>query len=221
MTSHASYEGEGQFSPDFDLSQIFIGREQQMDLFDWYLNRWKRLMAATPPVPDDPVVIAPNPNNKIQGLVVLLYGRGGFGKSILLKHYRDIALQDSKRFVVSEIVDWEFTIAGKRSLFNPAPGQEINATEYFQLLSGKLAEALKKRPEDFREYQAAVKAVEEARKQASGVLDSIQKDDRYASLRMLAGPGAITLLRWIAPRVGQVLDGIFCIFPRNDACLQF
>ncbi len=39
MTSHESYENDGHFSPDFDLSQIFIGREQQMDLFDLNLNR--------------------------------------------------------------------------------------------------------------------------------------------------------------------------------------
>ena len=48
MTSGTSYEDDGHVSPDFDLSQIFIGRDQQMDLFDLYLNRWKRLMVAAP-----------------------------------------------------------------------------------------------------------------------------------------------------------------------------
>ena len=131
MTSYASYEDDGQFSSDFDLSQIFIGREQQMDLFDVYLNRWKRLVAA---VPTPGVSMAPNPNNKIQGLVVLLYGRGGFGKSTLLKRYREIALEQDWRLALSKIVDWEFAVEGKRGLFNPAPGQQVDASEYFKLL---------------------------------------------------------------------------------------
>src|SRR6266567_5398572 len=201
MTPSTPIEDSSLLPTDFNLGQIFIGREQQLDLFHIYLERWRREMATAP---DIQMTAAPSPNNKIQGLVVLLHGRGGFGKSTLLKHYREIALQG--RLIVSETLDWEFAIEGKRSLFNLAPGQEIDAPEYFRLLSSKLAEALKKRPDDFKEYQAAIKAVEEARKQASGVLESVQKDDRYASLRVLAGPAAITLLRWIAPRVGQVLD---------------
>ena len=189
---------------DLDLSQIFIGREQQLDLFHMYLDRWKIHM---PTAPEVLMTTAPSPNNKIQGLVVLLYGRGGFGKSTLLKHYREIVLADGQQFIAGEIVDWEFAIEGKRSVFNPAPGQEIDAAEYFRLLCSKLAGALKKHADDFKEYQAAVKAVEEAKKQANAVLDSVQKgDERYASLRVLAGPGAVTLLRWIAPRVGQALD---------------
>src|SRR6266446_2865845 len=203
MTQFVPSEDSSLLPADFDLGQIFIGREQQLDLFRIYLGHWKHKMLTAP---DIQVTAAPSPNNKIQGLVVLLYGRGGFGKSTLLKHYREIALQDSQKCIVSGIVDWEYAIEGKRSLFNPAPGREVDAPEYFRFLCSQLAEALKKRPDEFKEYQAAVKAVEEARKQATGVLDSVQKDDRYASLRMLAGPGAITLLRWIAPRVGQALE---------------
>ncbi len=30
----------------FDLSQIFIGRQQQLDLFDIYLHRWKDIIFA-------------------------------------------------------------------------------------------------------------------------------------------------------------------------------
>src|SRR2546421_477380 len=103
MTSHASYEDDGHFSPDFDLGQIFIGREQQLDLFDLYLNRWKRLMAATP-VSGDLVTIAPNPNNKIQGLVVLLYGRGGFGKSTLLNLQKDDRYAWLRKIASEEVV---------------------------------------------------------------------------------------------------------------------
>src|SRR6266446_7892914 len=144
---------------DLDLGQIFIGREQQLDMFHMYLDRWKTHM---PTAPEVLMTTAPSPNNKIQGLVVLLYGRGGFGKSTLLKHYREIALQDSQKCIVSGIVDWEHAIEGKRSLFNPAPDREVDAPEYFRFLCNQLAEALKKRPHEFKEYLAAVQAVAEA-----------------------------------------------------------
>src|SRR6266481_6631166 len=94
---------------DFDLGQIFIGREQQLDLFRIYLGHWKHKMLTAP---DIQVTAAPSPNNKIQGLVVLLYGRGGFGKSTLLKHYREIALEQDWRLEVSKIIDWEFAVEG-------------------------------------------------------------------------------------------------------------
>ena len=77
---------------DFDPSDIFIGRDQQLDLFEIFLERWKRLMAAAPPRIGPPLASIPSPHHKIQGLVVLLYGRGGFGKTTLLKRYREMAL---------------------------------------------------------------------------------------------------------------------------------
>src|SRR5579864_3487255 len=113
MNPYIPYQDDSQPSSYFDLSQIFIGRDQQMDLFNLYLTRWKRLMA-TAPTPDHMVTIAPNPNNKIQGLVVLLYGRGGFGKSTLLQHYHKMTLEEDWHFAVSKIVDWEFAIEYKR-----------------------------------------------------------------------------------------------------------
>jgi hypothetical protein len=106
MTQFVPSEDSNLLPADFDLGQIFIGREQQLDLFHIYLGHWKH---ETLTAPNLQVTAAPSPNNRIQGLVVLLYGRGGFGKSTLLKHYRKIALQDSQKFIVSGIVDWEET----------------------------------------------------------------------------------------------------------------
>src|SRR5229473_2806886 len=187
-TSHTSFDTSDEA---FDLSHIFIGREQQLDLFKIYLDRWQQHMFNADP--DDTIVTtAPSPNNKIQGLVVLLYGRGGFGKSTLLRRYRDIVLAENQNLLpgqsavtVSSIVDWEFAIEGKRGLFNPPAGQEIDASAYFQALCGQLAIALDKNPKEFKEYQSAVGDTEKARKDASGILDSMQKDDRYAWLRGL------------------------------------
>jgi hypothetical protein len=67
-------QGDG----NFDLSAIFIAREQQLDLFDIYLSRWKRILFDADPDLETPVLASPSPNNKLQGLIVLLYGRGGF-----------------------------------------------------------------------------------------------------------------------------------------------
>ncbi len=203
MPSDALDEDDGQFSPDFDLSQIFIGREQQMDLFDLYLNRWKRLMSAAQ-VSDNLVTIAPNPNNKIQGLVVLLYGRGGFGKSTLLERYHEMALEQVWRLEVSKIVDWEFAVEGKRALFNPAPGQQVDASDYFKLLCGQLSYGLGRRTDEFREYQKAVEAVQYARREAKSTLDILEKDDHYAWLRQFAGEEMVAVLRTFIPGVNLV-----------------
>ncbi len=184
MTRQTPNLPTGQSDEGFDLSQIFIGRQQQLDLFEIYLKRWKKLILDF--ISDEtPVKTAPAPNNKIQGLVVLLFGRGGFGKSTLLKHYRDMVLHDGWNLATSKIVDWEFAVESKRSLFNPPQGQRLDAAEYFKVLCGQLALALDKEPKDFKAYQSAVKDVEKAKKEASNVLDSMQKDDRYGWLRGL------------------------------------
>src|SRR5579883_1985906 len=111
----------------FDLSSIFIARERELDLFDIYLTRWKKLLFDADSDVDIPLAV-PSPNNKLQGLLVLLYGRGGFGKSTLLKHYRRRVSEEGQQVTIA-FVDWEFAIEGKRALFNPSPGQEIDAFE--------------------------------------------------------------------------------------------
>ena len=103
MTTPTPTEDSSLLPADFDLGQIFIGREQQLDLFHIYLDRWKREMTTAP---DTGLTTAPSPNNKLQGLLVLLYGRGGFGKSTLLKHYRAISLEPNQKLIVSETLDW-------------------------------------------------------------------------------------------------------------------
>src|SRR5205085_3303796 len=190
MAHHFPQIASGQSDGGFDLSYIFIGRQQQLDLFEIYLNRWKKLILNTKPN-ERLVAAAPSPNNKIQGLVVLLYGRGGFGKSTLLRKYRGIALKENQhpllnKTTMGSVIDWEFAVEGKRGLFNPPAGQEVDAPEYFKVLCGHLATALGKEPKEFKEYQAAVKAVEEARKKADGVLERLKSDDRYGWLRGLA-----------------------------------
>ena len=197
---------------NFDIGEIFIGRDQQLELFELYLNRWKNLMFIAE-ADNIPVISTPSPNRKIQNLIVLLYGRGGFGKSTLLRRYREIALKGnnnlmSSNILLSSIIDWEFAVEGKRGFFNPPRDQEIDASIYFRVLCEQLAIAFNKKPQDFKKYQSALKDVEKARKEANGILDRLQKDDHYASLRALAGPASITLVRWIAPRIGQALDQI-------------
>jgi tetratricopeptide (TPR) repeat protein len=189
----------------FELSKIFIGREQQLDLFDVYLDRWQRLMANASPV-ESPVTTSPSPNNRIQGLIVLLYGRGGFGKTTLLQRYHTIVSQDNRHFLISKIVDWEFAIEGMRGLFSPSAGQEVDATEYFKMLCDRLAIALDKKPQAFEEYQAAARDVANGRKEASGVLDTLQKDDRFGWLRNLTVEGILFAVRTHLPGSSLILE---------------
>src|SRR6266704_387752 len=187
MAYHFPQVASGQSDGGFDLSYIFIGRQQQLDLFEIYLNRWKKLILDTKPN-ERLVPAAPSPNNKIHGLVVLLYGRGGFGKSTLLRHYRDVVLNENQntlfgKVLIGNVIDWEFAVEGKRFLFNLPQGQNVDAFEYFRMLCNQFAIALDKTPSDFKEYQSSVRDIEKARKKASGVLDGMQKDDRYAWLR--------------------------------------
>jgi len=207
MTRHVSSNPPSGDSHDaYDLGGIFIGRQHQLDLFDIYLTRWQQLLFNADPDLDPLVKTAPSPNNKLQGLVVLLYGRGGFGKSTLLRRYRDIALQKGRKIIVSAIVDWEFAVEGKRGLFNPPPGQQVDPAEYFRVLCAQLAIALGKELRVFKEYQAAVKAVEEARKKASGILDGMRQDDRYGWLRGLAVETITTAIRTSVPGSGVLLE---------------
>src|ERR1700730_6645128 len=95
--------------PIFEPEQIFIGTEQQIDLFEIYFQRWKKQIFNAQP--DDVLITTiPSSHNKIQSLVVLLYGRGGFGKSALLKQYRNLVLQENQnplfsKTTISDIVD--------------------------------------------------------------------------------------------------------------------
>ncbi len=202
MTRHTTHPSDDAY----DLGRIFIGRQHQLDLFDYSLTRWQQLLFTADPDLDSPVKTAPSPNHKLQGLVVLLYGRGGFGKSTLLRHYRAIALQDGRHLAVSAIVDWEFAVEGKRGLFNPPPGQQVDSAEYFRLLCAQLAIALDKEPRVFKEYHAAVKAVDEARKKVGSLLDSMRQDDRYGWLRGLAVETITTAIRTYIPGSATILD---------------
>lgn len=172
---------------DLDLKRIFISREHELDLFDMYLTRWKQQIQQAGSQADEGLQDVPTPNNLLQNLLVLLYGRGGFGKSTLLKHYRDIALETERHLLVSDIVDWESEAQGKLALFNPPAGQEVDASAYYHFLHSKLAKTLHKTPKDFKHYQATSSQVEAAKKQANTVLErlQLQNDDRYAELRGL------------------------------------
>jgi tetratricopeptide (TPR) repeat protein len=191
----------------FDLSQIFIGRQQQLDFFDIYLSRWQQLLFDSEADDDTLVTEPPSANNKLQGLVVLLYGRGGFGKSTLLRRYRDIALQEHRHLAVSQVIDWEFAIEGKRSLFNPPPDQPIDAAEYYKVLHAQLSIKLDKNRDDFKNYQKATGAVESARKQANRIIENLHKDpkdSRFAFIRQMTAEGLVGLLQRI-PGPGDVL----------------
>jgi hypothetical protein len=142
----------------------------------------------------------PAPSNQIKSLVVMLYGRGGFGKSALLERFHTAARRSLPHLAVSEIVDWEAAIEGNRSAFLPSgPGQRIDAGVCSQVLCTPIALALGKRLNDFKEYQKAVRDIREARQLAGNALDALQKDDRYGALRKMSLDMAIAVVKSADP----------------------
>jgi len=204
-------ESEDDFPlPVFEPDSIFIGREHQIDLFEMYYTRWKKSLFDTT-LEGLLVTSVPSPDNKIQSLVVLLYGRGGFGKSTLLRRYRNIVLQDNEnsliigKTVVSKIIDWESAIRSKRSIFNPPEGQEIDAHEYFRTICHELAESLGKKMQDFKEYQSVLKSLGRMRKKTSEVLETMQKQDDYNWLRGLAVEFITSAIRSHVPGSAEIM----------------
>jgi hypothetical protein len=169
---------------DLDLNEIFIGRERQLNDFRAYLEKWLRSVSISSSAP---LTMPPSPNNnRIQGLFILLHGRGGFGKSTLLQHYRQIALEYKQELQIAEIVDWEVAAQDRRTLFNITDRETIDIRQYFNLIYKRLASALGKQRKEFSDYLAAEKAVDKARKQAYEVLDHLQPDDeRFGWLKGL------------------------------------
>lgn len=189
---------EEPFFDDIELNDIFIGRQEQLYKFRLYLHSWMRQIAdESVTTTTAPVKAAPSPNDQIQGLVVLLYGRGGFGKSTLLKQYRNIASELSYDLQLSAIVDWEFMNQDDRVLFNVAVGEKIDENHYYHLLHEKLALALERSPGDFKEYLAAVKAVQEAQQQARNELNALQRKD-HPWLSTITSEALLAVLRTVA-----------------------
>ncbi|HVB24757.1 MAG TPA: tetratricopeptide repeat protein [Ktedonobacteraceae bacterium] len=194
--------------PNDNPGTIFIGRERQIDDFKTFLARWQERMAQMGP-DDMPEPAVPTPNNKIQGLVVMLFGRGGFGKSTLLRRYRNIVLDTNEQgsgIHVGGIVDWEFAIEGKRGLFNPPKGQAVDPVEYCKAIANELAPKLEKKFSDCKHLQNALNDVGNAQKEAHRTLETMQQDDRYGWLRGLAIEGVTTLIRAHVPASVPVLD---------------
>src|SRR5712692_516787 len=194
MNLYSSSEESPLLPSEIDLNDIFIGREDQLYQFCGHLDRWHRL-ATTTSIPE--VKAPPSPSNKIQAFVILMYGRGGFGKSTLLKNYRKIALEYPLEIHVSDLIDWEFAALERRSFFNPAEGEEIDAYEYFSFMRERLASALGRPRADFWGYETAVKAVDEAKKKAQGVLKKLQQENSFAWLQTVPGEVVLTLIQSI------------------------
>jgi len=192
------------FPQEIDLNQIFFAREAQLALFRQYLERWKQQMRHTAPSSEAQTIATPD--NRLQGLVVLLSGDGGLGKSVLLKHYHQIASETHYYLHAGHIINWESNPEEIGALFDPLPGQTIDALEYFKLLHKKLTWSLGRRLSDFKEYKHAQRVVEMAKEQADNIITSMQKEDRFAALPWLTGEIVVKLVRWLSPRVSTLLE---------------
>jgi tetratricopeptide (TPR) repeat protein len=165
--------------PVIDLNQIFIAREAQLRSFNEYLEHW--LQHRTGTTPHDKHEI-PSPNNKIQGLVVLLYGHGGFGKTTLLKRYHKMISESSHHLKASSIIDWEFESDWSTAHFNSVANAELDPLEYTAKLCNKLAYALNMREDQFREYKQAFNSLDAFRNEVRNLAENILREKQYHSL---------------------------------------
>lgn len=178
---------------------IFIGRDQQIDLFEIYLKRWQQLMAEEA---ESQVKTAPSPDTPLEGLIALLYGRGGFGKTTLLHRYYEIATAQP-HLISGRPINWQFAMNNKHGLLTIVQAYDQNPTEFFTLLRRVLADALAKREDDFRDYKTAVKDIEDAQSRVRSALSDVQiksqKDDAVSGIRGLTVDALMLLMRHIPP----------------------
>ncbi len=159
--------------------KIFIGRVQEMVQFDHVLKRWIFDVALDSSERLDEV---PSPYRRIPGLVVLLFGRGGIGKSTLLRRFRQMTLEQASYSVLPlHPIDWEFAIGDNRGFLNPLPGSRVDPLLYFDFLQKHLADNLsEKKEENFDNYKVAVYKVSEAREKVQQVFASLKQDENFS-----------------------------------------
>lgn len=212
QTSHPRRNRDDGAAKSVDLQEIFIGRDHQLNLFSRQLSWWKEHIRKEDQVQRD-ISTAPTPYSKLRGLVVVIHGHSGFGKTTLLRRFKALALKEQEHLnaghlMISDVVDWEFAAEGKHAFFHLPHDSEPDPVVYYQLLCQQLARALNKQVNDFKQYQQASKAAEEIRRQGHRVLDALKQDERYKALGDIGSEEFINLLRWFAPRIGQALDQV-------------
>lgn len=182
------------FNPDIDLREIFIGREEECEQFKRKLNYW--IQYATD-ANFSGLEIPPTPKDQIQGLVVLLSGLGGIGKTQLLKRFYDIAREQSKNKLIriGEIIDWKFAIPPDRPLFMEVEEGNTDVIKYFKLIHSQLAKALGKSENEFRKYRTAERMVIQAQNQAQNTLGKLLQGEEYIWLRSVAVDSILALIQ--------------------------
>jgi tetratricopeptide (TPR) repeat protein len=184
------------YSNNFDLTSIFIARERQIESFNQLLNHWCKYWKKTG---EYELKATPSLRDKLPGLFVIIYGRGGYGKSTLLNHLYSEANDYKGKIKLSKILDWEPVTQGRYAIFNPCFGESVDAQDYFSILWMQLASILEKKPESFKNFQKALKEVEEADQKAASVIKSLQSDDRFIWLRKGVSSAVLSVLREIVP----------------------
>ncbi len=142
------------------LLPIFIARDEQVEAFRSYLQSWYTSIAdhqnqsneqysASPPIP---------------GLVVLVHGHGGMGKSTLLKQYGKVA-DAYGDIVVGSIINCRKTQLFQSNQLGPQADNGVNIRAFFADLADKLACALHINGAALREYRQARQALHNFREQ--------------------------------------------------------
>lgn len=181
--------------PDIDLDAIFIARDELLHKFRDFLSRWKQQMSIAS---DRQSYETPSPSNKIQSLVVLLYGHGGFGKSTLLKYFHTIALEEQYHLHVSTIIDWGFVHKADDLRPFPLLNEEIDSLRFLSVLVSKVYFSINKRLYDFKQYKITLRKVEAIKLKAKRIVYDLQKEEGYTALRWLTEEITLNLMKWLS-----------------------
>ena len=190
-----------------------IGYKQPVDDFKLVLAQWKKYMAEVSGN-DRSKFLMPTANNKLPGLLVLLFGHGNLSKSLLLNRYRTIALEANEhghRIQIGNIIDSETMI--NRPLYvdlNLFEKQILEPLAYYDALANALALVLGKKVGDFKHFQHARKIVRKVQRKAEGVLKEIkQQGDPFESITNFTIESAAALIRSYFPLSILILDHPF------------
>lgn len=190
-------------SRNIDLSSIFIARDRQIGWFKSTLQEWlthKANESRTITFLDEP-----SPNNHLPNLIVMLYGKGGFGKTTLLNKYHKTSLEHTQ-LLISKIIDWEIATTNKGAFWSSSSEKPLDAFKYFEYISLEIAHSLGRKADDFKSYKKAYKELEDANNKVLGVLNDLQSEDKFAWLRSGIGDLTVILINHLWPDADVAID---------------
>jgi tetratricopeptide (TPR) repeat protein len=207
-------------APNLNLPDIFVAREEQMESFQRLLLRWAEIYEEQKASSKPSEVFKPNLTQNLECPVVLIYGRGGYGKSTLLgEWHNEIKEFRDGFFRVSKIIHCDqFSTTQINTLRHPTSPDAVLTPEiervepgwFFELIREELCRALGIEAKEFKEYEVAKKLVQAAQKDADKEIESLKadKNNKYEWIGDLSGILIKYTLKNVVPNGAMIPDPV-------------